>query len=85
MISLSNEVNEEYETNKKTDKQVDNWIQSDKIKEIYQDYYNKALKILKQRIINKYDTEIVIKYLLLGFYQVYLPLQGDRLTMLFLA
>jgi hypothetical protein len=67
MISLSNEVNEEYKTNKKTDKQQDNWIPSDKIKDIHKDYYNKTIKILKQRIITKYDTEIVIKYLLLGF------------------
>jgi hypothetical protein len=67
MISLSNEVNEEYKTNKKTDKQQDNWIPSDKIKDIYKDYYDKTIKILKQRIITKYDTEIVIKYLLLGF------------------
>jgi site-specific recombinase XerD len=67
MISLSNEVNEQYKSNKKTDKQVDNWIPSDKIKDIYKDYYNKTIKILKQRIITKYDTEIVIKYLLLGF------------------
>lgn len=67
MISLSNEVNEQYKTNKKTDKQQENWISSDKIKEIYQDYYTKTITILKQRIINKYDTEIVVKYLLLAF------------------
>ena len=42
-------------------------MSSNQINEIYQDYYNKTLKILKQRIINKYHTEIVIKYLLLGF------------------
>ena len=83
MISLSNEVNEQYKSNKKTKKQEDNWLSSNQIKDIYQDYYNKTLKIIKQRIINKYDTEIVIKYLLLAFYQLYLPLQGNRLIFLF--
>jgi hypothetical protein len=67
MIELSDSVNKEYKTNKKTEKQVDNWISSDKIKDIYKDYYDKTIKIIKQRIINKYDTELVIKYLLLGF------------------
>jgi site-specific recombinase XerD len=67
MISLSNEVNEQYKSNKKTQKQEQNWITSDKIKDIYQDYYNKTLKIIKQRIINKYDTELIVKYLLLAF------------------
>ena len=60
-------MNEQYKTNKKTEKQEDNWLSSNQINEIYQDYYNKTLNILKQRIINKYDAEIVIKYLLLGF------------------
>jgi hypothetical protein len=67
MISLSNEVNELYKSNKKTQKQEQNWLSSNQIKDIYKDYYDKTIKILKQRIITKYDTEIVIKYLLLGF------------------
>ena len=67
MISLSNEVNEQYKSNKKTQKQEKNWLSSNQIKDIYKDYYDKTIKILKQRIITKYDTEIVIKYLLLGF------------------
>ena len=67
MIKLSTEVNDEYKTNKKTEKQSSNWISSDKIKEIYDTYYNKTINILKQKIINKNDTETIIEYILLGF------------------
>ena len=67
MIKLSTEVNDEYKTNKKTDKQTDNWLSSNEIKEIYDTYYNKTINILKQKIINKKDTEIIIEYILLGF------------------
>jgi len=67
MISLSNEVKEQYKTHKKTEKQENNWVPSEKIKEIYQNYYNKTINILKQKIINKNDTETIIEYILLGF------------------
>ena len=72
MIKLSTEVNDEYKTNKKTDKQTDNWLSSNEIKEIYDTYYNKTINILKQKIINKKDTEIIIEYILLGFLSGYL-------------
>jgi hypothetical protein len=82
MKKLSNEVNDEYKTNNKITKQTENWISSDKIKEIYGTYYNKTMNILKQKIINKNDTEIIIEYILLGFYLDILHLLAEVSIML---
>ena len=64
MLSDCKDVNNLYKQQKKTDKQEENWMSNDELKDIYDNYYNSVNTMLQKKIIT--DTRLVINYILLG-------------------
>ena len=64
MLSDCKDVNTLYKQQKKTDKQEENWMTIEEIKNIYDNHYNSVNTMLKRKIIT--DTKVVMNYILLG-------------------
>ena len=64
MLSDCKDANNLYKQQKKTDKQEENWMSNEELKDIYDNYYNSVNTMLQKKIIT--DTKLVINYILLG-------------------
>jgi hypothetical protein len=61
MLSDCKDVNTLYKQQKKTDKQEENWMTIEEIKNIYDNHYNSVNTMLKRKIIT--DTKVVMNYI----------------------
>jgi hypothetical protein len=65
MTSVMNAVNATYKLQKKTPKQVDNWMSQEEVKAVYDSQHENALKMLTKKA--KFDDGKFIEYLLVAF------------------
>ena len=65
MIADAKDINEEYRQQKKSQKQKDNWISVQQIKEKYDTMHNQVQNIFQKRAIG--DISVIMDYLLIGF------------------
>ena len=65
MIADAKDINEEYRQQKKSQKQKDNWISVQQIKEKYDTLHNQVQNIFQKRAIG--DISVIMDYLLIGF------------------
>ena len=65
MIADAKDINEEYREQKKSQKQRDNWISVQQIKDKYEELYDRVQNIFKKRAIG--DISVIMDYLLVGF------------------
>lgn len=65
MIEDAKDINEEYREQRKTQKQEDNWISVQQIKDKYDELFTQVQKIFKKRAIG--DVPAIMDYLLVAF------------------
>ena len=65
MIADAKDINEEYREQKKSQKQRENWISVQQIKDKYEELYHQVQNIFKKRAIG--DISVIMDYLLVGF------------------
>jgi hypothetical protein len=63
-MTVMKTVNDRYTEQKKTPKQVENWISTDEIKQVYDDLHEKAMKMLSKKTIM--DESKMMEFLLVG-------------------
>jgi hypothetical protein len=62
MMTVMKTVNDRYKEQKKTPKQMENWISTDEIKQVYDDLHESAMKMLSKKSIM--DTSKMMQFLL---------------------
>ena len=73
MISVSRNVNKDISTNKKNEKQKENWLTQKEVINVLNTYKLKAFRIMKKKFINNDDMFIVRDFLVLWLYTVIPP------------